>query len=65
MSGKLVTLVGVETIVEAEVTMSMLRAYGIYTNLQSNGRGEPYSISVVDADFETARALLSDIDRTE
>jgi hypothetical protein len=61
-SGRLVTLTSVDTGVEAEVIMSMLSAYGIYTYLQSPGRNEPYYINVVDADLEDAKALLSTVD---
>jgi hypothetical protein len=64
-SSNLVTLVGVATVMEAEVMMSMLTAYGIYASLQPKGRGEPYNICVVDTDLEDARALISTVDEPD
>jgi hypothetical protein len=60
MSRELVTLTQVETRVEAEVIISMLKAYGIYAHSPAlKARLDPYSINVVDSDLEDARALLT------
>jgi hypothetical protein len=64
-SGRLVTLVGIATVIEAEVMMSMLKAYGSYASLQPKGRGEPYNIRVVNTDLEDALALISTVDEPD
>jgi hypothetical protein len=58
-SGLLVPLVRVETLSEAEVITSMLRAYGIHAHRGSKARYEPYEISVINIDLDPARGLLS------
>jgi hypothetical protein len=49
----------VETLSEAEVITSMLRAYGIHAHRGSKARYEPYEIRVIDIDLDAAKELLS------
>jgi hypothetical protein len=58
VAGSLVELTKVETQVEVEVIISMLSSYAIYA--YSPGTRRPYSIMVVDADLEDAKALITD-----
>ena len=62
MAGKLVTLMQVDTYLEAELTVSMLKGYGIYAASEHKGQPATYFIKIVDTDLDDAKALLAAIE---
>jgi hypothetical protein len=65
MSGELVTVAIYDNGPEAEVCVSMLKAYNIYAlvrrNMDSSRLGLIH-VQVVDSDVEAAKALLASVD---
>jgi hypothetical protein len=64
MSGKLVTAVVYDNRPEAEVCVSMLKAYGIYAlanHILDTSRPGLIHVQVADSDVEAAKGLISSV----